>query len=146
MPWSMRIALRRRRLQIGLVVLLAGTIAFGWWWFEAKAQLEARQPFFGTWRWDVASVDPIGSPGQVWDFRLRRDGTVDMRLWDPKAGTVFVDVKAQYRWRVVNGRLQQGHRGSPLLNDLGIGPWKVLVRDGSVTWDGPDRFEYANDK
>jgi hypothetical protein len=82
----------------------------------------------------------------VWDFRLQLDGTVDMLLWDPKAGTVVVDVKRQYRWRVVNGRLQQGHYGNPLLNDLGLGPWKVVVRDGSVTCDGPDCFEYANNK
>jgi hypothetical protein len=135
---------QRRWLQIGLAaVLLAGVVGFGWWWFQAKAQLEAHQPFFGTWR----RVSPVDStrPGQVLEFGLRPDDTLDLRLWYPKTGTVVVDVKASKRWRVVNGRLQIGHYGMGLLNDIGLGPWKVVVHDGLVTWNGPDRFEYVDD-
>ena len=137
---------KRRFLAIGLAALLAGAIGLGWCWFEARARQEAHQPFWGTWRWDVCSVDPTGPRGQVWDFGLQPDGTVDMRLWDPRTGVVACDVKAQNRWRVVDGRLQTGHYGRPLLNDLGLGRWNVVLRDGPVTWHGPDRFEYADDK
>jgi hypothetical protein len=130
---------------IGLTaVLVTAAAGFSWWWLATKAQLEARRPFFGTWRLE-SPTDPA-RPGQVWDIGLRPDGTVDIRRWNPVTGAVAVDVKAQYRWRVVDGRLQQGHYGHTGLNNLGIGPWGFVLHDGPVTWEGPDRFRYQDEK
>lgn len=146
MPRSLRIVLRPRWLIIGIALLFAGAMGLGWWWFVQRPDFEARQIFLGTWRMGLPATAPTARPGEVVDVTFQPDGTVDLRFWNPKAKAVRRDMTAAYFWRSINGRLQQGHKGMGLLNDLRIGPLSIIIADGVVTWDGPDRFEYADEK
>ena len=136
----------KRWLWIGLSVVLLVTAGgvLGTWWFVMKPQSEARAPFVGTWRC-VWPPDPNGA-ALVHDISLRDDGTTHARVWNAATGAIVLDVPGQLWWRVVNGRLQRGHYGNPLLNDIGIGPWSMVFHDGPVTWQGPDCFRYQDDE
>ncbi len=136
---------RRRWLRVALVfVLLCAAAGFGWYWFELRPQLAARRPFIGTWRREFPS-SPDG-PEFVHEMELRADGFDNYRVRNAKTGTVVLDLIAELRWRIVDGRLQRGHYGITGLNDLGIGPWSFVTHDGKVEWEGPNRFRYQDDK
>ena len=124
---------RKRWPWVGSTVVLAAAAAgFGWRWLESKAQLEARRPFVGTRR-PESPADP-GRPGLVPEMGLRPGGKVHNRVRNPETGAVVLDRTGQLWWRVVNGRPQQGHYGNPVLNDLGLGPWDMVLHDGTMDW------------
>ena len=79
-------------------------------------------------------------------MELRSDGFDNYRVWNSKTGATVLNLPAELRWRVVNGRLQRGHYRITGLNDIGIGPWGFVAHDGSVTWIHPRRFIYQDDK
>src|SRR5262245_6029240 len=114
---------RRRRLWIGLAVVLAAVVA--WRGIEGMRENVARRPFVGTWRFE-SWADPA-RPELVWETDLRPDGTQQSRLRDSQTGDIVRDLPSNLRWRVVEGRLQQGHYGQTLLNEISHGPWGAIL-------------------
>ena len=136
---------RRRWLRIGFaIVLLIATAGLCWWWFELRPNLAATRQFIGTWRRE-SPASPDGAEF-IHEMELRSDGFDNYRVWNSKTGASVLDLPAELRWRVVDGRLQRGHYRITGLNDIGIGPWGFVAHDGRVTWIHPRRFIYQDDK